>query len=358
MSNDRPIVVYAFPKSHRFRVPFHEKLRNVLLERGIEYVYIFAPNASDDGKGDLENLGWATGIPERVFSLLGVEVVWQPLVGAFMNSDLFIVQQENRQLVNYLLIVIAKITGKRVAFFGHGRNFQASNPTGLAETWKRFWATKVHWWFGYTEETSNLLIRFGFPPDRITVFNNTIDTSSIAVQRAELDQERVEALRTTLVNGSKNVGVFVGGMYDKKRIPFLIKSARVIRNLIPDFHLLVIGGGPDAYLVEEASENWIHYLGPRFGVQKTELLELAQVWLMPGLVGLAVLDSLAYEIPMVTCALPYHSPEIAYLINGVNGVIVDAAENIDAYAHAVADILVNNSLKLKLIAGAKKTATE
>jgi L-malate glycosyltransferase len=38
--------------------------------------------------------------------------------------------------------------------------------------------------------------------------------------------------------------------------------------------------------------------------------------LMPGLVGLAVLDAFADGIPRVTTVIEYHSPEIEYLVPG------------------------------------------
>lgn len=348
-----PRVTYAFPVSHRFRVPFHHGLRRELTARNIDYSYIYASNAGDHGKDDLEEIGWARDIPQRSVSIAGRRVVFHSVLGAFLRSDLFIVQQENRLLANYLLIVLARLLGRRVAYFGHGRNFQARNPDGPGEKWKRFWATKVHWWFTYTEGTADLIAGYGFPRARITVFNNAIDTGAIAAERARINPARLAALRDTLVGGSKNVGIYVGGLYAEKRIGFLIEAARLIRARVPDFHLIVVGGGPDAQLVEAARAPWIHYAGPRFGTEKTELVALAKVWLMPGLVGLAVLDSFAHETPMVTTAYPYHSPEFAYLEDGVNGLVVPAWEDAGAYARAVADLLADAPRRQELVEGAR-----
>lgn len=345
-------ISYAFPLSHQFRAPFHRRVKAILNERGILYDYIFSRNANDHGKGDTEIIDWATDIPTRTFKFRERTLVWHPIIPQLFRTDLLIIQQENKFLSNYLLIILAKIARRRVAYFGHGRDFQARNSNSLAERWKRYWATKVNWWFAYTEQTADILSSYGFPRDRITVFNNAIDTGAILDERARLDPEKIAHFREHLVLGSQNVAVYVGGLYEEKRIPFLLESARAIRVLVPDFHLIVIGGGPNSHLVESAPEPWIHAMGPKFGADKTELVALAKVWLMPGLVGLAVLDSFAFETPMVTCALPYHSPEFAYLKNGVNGIVLPEASDAAAYASEVSVLLKDETRRLALVEGA------
>ena len=54
---------------------------------------------------------------------------------------------------------------------------------------------------------------------------------------------------------------------------------------------------------------------------------------MPGLVGLAIVDSFVTGTPIVTTDLPIHSPEIAYLINGVNGLMT--SHNVKEYSDLV-----------------------
>ena len=84
------------------------------------------------------------------------------------------------------------------------------------------------------------------------------------------------------------------------------------------------------------------------------MVSLGKTFLMPGLVGLAVLDSFAYGMPMVTTDYPYHSPEIDYLEDGLNGVIVKDAENPRAYADAVIRVLKDEPYRKGLKDGARK----
>ena len=82
------------------------------------------------------------------------------------------------------------------------------------------------------------------------------------------------------------------------------------------------------------------YRGPVFGDETAaDLLRQSTLLLMPGLVGLAVVDSFATGCPLVTVDLPFHSPEIEYLENGVNGVCLPAGTTPTAYAEAVVELL-------------------
>ena len=135
---------------------------------------------------------------------------------------------------------------------------------------KRFWLTKVYWWFAYTNDVANIVAEVGFPRKRITVFNNAIDTSSIRLEMEQTSKEDLKSLREELGISSDNVGIFIGGMYKEKRVDFLIKAAVLIRQQIPDFELLLVGAGRDETIAIKAAaeHDFIHYTGPKFGREK------------------------------------------------------------------------------------------
>lgn len=349
----RKRVAYVFPVSHRFRAPFHEQLRARLDARGVDYDYVHT-DADPGGKGDTVPIPW--GSRSRLIPLrLGTRRLdYQTAFAASWDADLVILQQQTQLLGNYPIQILRRLAGRRLAFFGHGKNFQATDPDSLGERFKRVYSRHADWWFAYTDLSAEVVAATGFPRERITVFNNAIDTTAIAEQRASITPAELGALRRARFSGSDNIGVYIGGLYDHKRLPFLLEAARAVRAEIPDFQLIVIGGGPDAPLIAAAAEAapWIHPLGPLFGREKTLMASLARVFLMPGLVGLGVLDSFAYGAPMVTCDLPFHSPEIDYLKDGVSGVIVRDAGSVPDYAAAVAAILRDDAYRARLAQGA------
>ncbi len=349
-------VSYIFPTSHHYRLPFHERLRTLLAARDVDYTVIYCdPGEENVKKGDAVDIPWGIKVPRS--TLLG-GLLYQHALKLAVGRDLVIVQQENSLALNYLLNLASMVGAKKVAYFGHGRNFQSRSPDGRAERWKRFWATKVDWWFGYTDETRSHIESLGFPTERITVFNNAVDTSEVRKLIAAVTPSRLAERRAELGIDSQHIGVFVGGLYPDKRLAFLVDAADRLRTRVPDFTLIMAGGGEQLPLMEKlaATRPWIKVMGPRFGADKVELMLIGQLFLMPGLVGLAVVDAGAARLPTITTAFPYHSPEIAYVEHGVNGVMVPNWEDPQAYADAVADLLQDPARLVAMRAAAERMA--
>ena len=85
-------------------------------------------------------------------------------------------------------------------------------------------------------------------------------------------------------------------------------------------------------------------MGVRRGREKAVFFRLAHVQLNPGLVGLHVLDAFCAGVPMITTATALHSPEIAYLKSGVNGVICES-DDPEGYSTAVIRLLNDTALR-------------
>lgn len=119
----------------------------------------------------------------------------------------------------------------------------------------------------------------------------------------------------------------------------MIDAVRLVRESIPDFHLLLVGGGPCATSTYASLSGvpWIHCLGPQFGKAKAQLFAIADACLIPGAVGLAIVDAFAAGLPLLTTRLPTHGPEIEYLEEGKNGLMSDP--DVISYANTVAGLL-------------------
>lgn len=318
-----------------YRVPFFERLKSECSCREIHLELACGESTEPErSKADAGNIDWAQSLETKYF--LNGKICWQPFGKLLSNVDLVVVTQENKLVYN----LVPQFLGQRhrFALWGHGANLQ-----GDANSWRERFKAKVarraDWWFGYTEMSRPLITRNGFPNDRITILNNSVDTSEMRAHLNGLPANDRVVWRQANDVGSGPVGIFLGSLYTEKRIEFLLQAAQAIRQELPSFELVLVGAGPQRELVEAfcAANPWAHYLGTRNGLEKVRALAASDVMLNPGLVGLGILDSLVCGLPIFTTDCGLHSPEIAYLSNDHNGVMT--SNDISAYVQAVLALL-------------------
>lgn len=351
MSVDKKVVVTQLRLTH-YRVAFFEELRRELGQRGIRMVLLHGqPDPGAIGKRDEGNVEWAIRVENRYWRIGNKYLAWQPFPSELGDADLIVITQENRILSNYLHLLRRYFGGSNVAFWGHGANLQSHNRDSLLEGFKRWTTNRVAWWFAYTKMSADLVAAAGFPAERISVLDNSIDTSGLRQQVESVTLDEKLALRRSFGLGDGPVGIFTGSLYADKRIDFMLTSAELIRKKVPDFHFLIVGEGVEQEKIRSWCENhpWAHWAGARFGRDKAMCLSVAHVMLNPGAVGLSILDSFASGVPLVSTNCQIHGPEIAYLIDGKNGVM--AENDVVAYADSVVDLLSDAS-RLKRLASA------
>lgn len=341
-----------------YRAPFFNGLREKLLSKNIDLILIYGqPSHRDSQKSDVVDLDWAIKVPNKIIEIGNLELYWQPVLKHLKDVDLVIVEQASKLLLNYILVMQNVIGIRKVAFWGHGRNFQKSSSNRIGEWIKKQISTHVHWWFAYNDLSAQIVQAMGFSRERITSVQNAIDTRSLTKALENITQHEIATVLQELNINSENIAIFSGGMYPEKQIPFLLESLIHIRRELPDFHMVFIGGGVDAKLVAQAAaENpWIHFLGPVFENKKVPYFAISKLLLMPGLVGLAVLDSFALEVPLITTENDNHSPEIEYLTNDKNGIITKCSSSPSDYAAEVVNLLLDGDKLNNLIQGCRSS---
>jgi L-malate glycosyltransferase len=336
----KKVIIVQYRLLH-YRLELFERLRTACEARDVKLHLVHGqPTRREELKRDSGTLPWADLVVNRYVSVGSKDVLWQPFPARHRDADLVIVMQENRLLSNYPWFFLRSLHKTKVAYWGHGRNFQTRRPTGLREKWKQLLVGQVDWWFAYTEMTKDILLSDDYPAERITVLDNAIDNEGFVADLASISDARLAELRGELdLPEGAQVGLFCGSLYPDKRLDVMIAAADKIQAVLRDFHLLVIGDGPSATEIKAAaaSRPWLHWLGVRKGIEKAAYYRLAHVVLNPGLVGLHVLDSFCAGVPMITTADASHSPEIAYLKDGENGLVVQG--DADAYAEAIIGLL-------------------
>ena len=357
-SNRRRRVLIAYKYIPQYRQVFFEGLRDRLAEKRIELDLVYGdPVEGESEKLDAVYINWATHMPNRMIRVLGKNFIYQPIMKLARSYDLVIVEQANRLLVNPILLCMNKLRLTRVAYWGHGKDFQGGDSL-VERLFKRVLIPHAHWWFAYNEVSASVVREAGYPDERITRVMNTIDSERLKKALSEVSLQEVEECRRRIGLTGNNVCIYIGGMYANKRIPFLLEACERARERIPDFEIVFLGGGVDRPLADAfaAKHDWAVSCGPVFGREKAIYMKLAKLLLMPGLVGLAIIDAFAAEIPIVTTNVPYHSPEIEYLNSGKNGEMIFGAGDVEQYADRIVSLLRDESYLGHLRAGCRQAA--
>lgn len=337
-----------------YRLPFFETLRTQCRAAGIRLRLAHGVGTNQElGKADSGDLPWSEKLDTRYF--LSGRLCWQPYRHLLRDVDMVVVTHENKLINNLFTQYLNHKV--RLGLWGHGANLQG-NPNDLRERFKRVAARRADWWFAYTDMSLPLVQSSGFPADRTTVLNNAIDTGELARQFAAVTPEKLAKLKTEIGLRGGQTGLYLGSLYGEKRVDFMLTAAQAIKAKVPGFEFLIVGSGEDRPKVESFCQQheWAHYLGVKKGQDKADVLALANIIINPGLVGLGILDSFVCGVPMVTTDCRLHSPEIAYLENGINGLMTSDA--LEPYVDAVSMLLSTPRRLGELRAGCLQSASK
>lgn len=353
----RKVVIFQHRLLH-YRLALFELLRESCAQRGIDLALVHGQATRRESvKKDEGFLPWAHKVENLVWEVGKRDIIWQPFPADLRDAQLVIIMQENRLLSNYTLLLKRMLDGPKVAYWGHGVNFQSDAPAGLRERWKGLLLTQVDWWFAYTNTTVGIVEQAGYPSNRITCLDNSIDNEGFQRDLAAVSEDRLNGLRREIGADSRSrIGLFCGSLYPEKRLDYMIAAADRIYAELPDFRLIVIGDGPSAGDIHTAAESrpWMKCVGARKGLEKAAYFRLASVIFNPGAVGLHVLDAFCSGIPMVTTVEARHGPEFAYLKEGQNSAITHG-DSVN-YARKIITLLSDSGEYERLCSGAKEDA--
>lgn len=336
----------------QYRIEFYNLLREGLRKRNIELQLIYGDNPFK-GRHDNVHSDWATFKKNCTLNVGSVYLIWQPCTKEIADADLVIVEQANKLLFNYYLMLRKLLLNKKFAFWGHGLNLQISK-TNIFNRFKLTYINRASWWFAYTTGIRDFLVKQGVNKDKITVVQNAIDTKSMNELYHSIPEMEVDLLKEQYhINRNDKVLIYCGALSKEKNIRFLLDSCIELRSKCSNFKLFIIGDGPLNKMVQKAADEnpWIITTGPKFGRDKALYFRMADLFLLPGAMGLAILDSFAFETPIVTIKYDYHGPEFEYIEDDYNAIVAEG--NIADYTSKVSELLNNPEKinKLKKAAG-------
>jgi glycosyltransferase involved in cell wall biosynthesis len=285
-------------------------------------------------------------LPVRYFRKKNSGSCWMHgLEKAIAGSDIVVAPQELQCLtVPYLWAKRRRICTSWI-WWGHGYNFQASvrssAATNIKEAIKRFMTRRADGLITYTEGGADYWRKQGLPEDRVIPYHNTIDVEGLRKAGADIPKEQLMELSHNLGIEGKRVLLFSGRLYADKKVDFLLMAFALLKKSYSEVALLIIGDGEERDKLEQLAKQLqlqdVHFLGEVVDPNGTAAyFSLADLLVIPGLVGLALVHGFAFGLPLITTDFPGHSPELEYLSEN-NGAMTRI--DISQYAEAIGALL-------------------
>lgn len=274
------------------------------------------------------------------------------LAKAIVGSDAVVAPQELQCLTVPCLWMRRKLICKTWIWWGHGYNFQVavrpSLRTSIKEIVKGFMTRRAEGLITYTEKGADYWRKRGFPQDRVIPYYNTIDVEELRRAANEMGETQRRELRQKLMLDGKHVLLFSGRLYAEKRVDFILRAFALLKKSRPDVSLLIIGDGEERNRLQQLAKDLelhdVHFLGEIVNPKDSAAyFLLADLMVIPSLVGLVIVHGFAFGLPLLTTDSPGHGPELEYLTEN-NGVMT--GRDPSRYAEVIR-MLLSSPLRLE-----------
>ncbi len=305
-----------------YRIPVLDRLDARLRERGARLRLLFDPERLE-GHPDTSRAycdGTLRTLESRPFGLIRW---YQPdLVGRIARERpaAVFVEGTPRITTNFRVPGACRSVGAKSFLWtkGHRELGRAGGP--LVDFFRAAFAKRFSGLVCYGKSSRDDLVRIGVPAERITIAQNTIDTTRIFEDRAALEQAGRDLVRREGLEG-KRIILYCSTMYPKKRQADLIEAWPQLREEFPDAVLVFVGGGQ---MLEEmrvkakaVDPERIRLTGRVPEGVDYHWIAACEVSVMCGGLGLAIQQAMAFGKPMVVADEPGADGEIVE--HGVTG---------------------------------------
>jgi glycosyltransferase involved in cell wall biosynthesis len=188
-----------------------------------------------------------------------------------------------------------------------------------AEAVRRLMLSTCDHYLSYTEISTTNVANRGYNAEKITTLNNAVEALATPEQALAAQRVPLQALLVASLVGDK----------EPLRAVAIVDQ---LRQLASSATLHIVGDGPLRSECAQAAieHEWVFYHGPIRGHRLRELALASDIAIIPGRVGLAVLEMASAGLPTATFAVSLHGAEIAYLKDGINGLFLSEGINVAA----------------------------
>ncbi len=354
-------VVIQQPALAQYRVPFFRELAK---RPGIDLLVAYGnekgiPSVAPDGFAGVLT-------PMHEFKVLGSELRWHSAHYRYAtprHADVLVLSWSTRYITLLPALVQARWNNVGTVLWGHG---YSKAETRLRENSRGALADFADSVLFYNHTSAQRFIDRGYSaPERVFVALNTLDITAInaAKERWEADPAGLAGFRREHgLHGP--VILFVSRLTASNRVDLLLNAAASLRRDVPDLKVVIIGAGPEGDSLKQLAKSLgiqdsVVFAGAIYEEARLAPYFLsASVFCYPVNIGLSLIHSMAYGLPVVTSdRMTAQNPEIEAFQDGVNGCCYRDGDA-DALGGVLGLILTDPELRARLSRGARATVTQ
>jgi glycosyltransferase involved in cell wall biosynthesis len=305
-------------------------------------------------------------INNKELPFLDRSIIWQPIVWRVLRGDFdaAVIGSELKFISNLFIVAAMLVRRRPLLMWGFGFHQYLERPRtrrdkSIAKTAGAIITQLYRAMSGflvYTEGGKRALLNLSHPPKRIAVLGNTIDVERESSFRAIVKSEPIERVFLELgTRASSTKLLYFGRLVKLKHLEILVDYARRCAGNGREVDVIIFGAGPqEAELKASACDLRNVVFHAHDDLKLARALRISTAIVVPGYVGLAVPHGFAHGVPTLTRAGQQHGPEVEYILNGENGLILP--EDTDQFYMALDGFLDDKPLQKRLASGAAKSA--
>lgn len=243
----------------------------------------------------------------------------------------------------WLSVVLARMTGKRTLFWGHGFRHDRKGLRGLSNIWFQKLSNGLLLYGNWARQKA---LTKGFKDENLYVVFNSLDYLEQKKLRSQITKDEVTSIRSSyFAFPDRPLLLSVARITTPKRLDLLIDAVKLLADEGLNVNALILGDGPvRESLIEHAEKlglgDQVKLPGACHDESKLAcIFSAADLCVVPGAIGLTVMHSLVYGTPVITHDNPPdHGPEFEAVIPNKTGQFFEQ-ENAQALAATVSDWL-------------------
>lgn len=263
-------------------------------------------------------------------------ILWQKgLVKRAISDeyDVVIMTGDVHYLSTWIIAICRRLLGRPTIMWTHGL---LRRESGVKFVIRKLFYNLADGLLLYGNRSKKLLIEAGYSDSFLSVVYNSLDYDNQIVIDSKITETELLRQRAGLkLQSGERVLITAGRLTTPKKIDYLIELLPAL-NQTTLTRLIVIGNGPEMNNLKSLAQTLniqdkVNFLGECYDEHKLALLmNISDVFVLPGDAGLSVIHGLTYGIPVVTHDnMDTQKPEVEAIQDGINGSFYRAHDKAD-----------------------------